>query len=145
LLTTPLFSQTEHRCRKENMGDRQLFSSSVLLKMVCPLSHWLSLLPPVRDMRAHGGEPIRGVEDLPAFTVLRRIDDDPFISEILHPFRGEGCPDDLPRQALHRFVFFWPDAVPAEDMESGMPPCPRCFPEGSDTWQGGCWRLRKEC
>jgi hypothetical protein len=26
-----------------------------------------------------------------------RIDDPPFSSEILHPFLGEGCPDDIPR------------------------------------------------
>jgi hypothetical protein len=34
-----------------------------------------------------------GVEDLLAFTVFHRIDDGSFISEILHPFMGKGCPD----------------------------------------------------
>ncbi len=51
------------------------------------------LLPPVWDMRAHGRKPLRGVEDLPVFTAFCRIDDGSFISEILHPFLGKGCPD----------------------------------------------------
>jgi len=51
------------------------------------------LPPPVWDMRAHGREPLRGVEDLPVFTAFRRIYDGSFISEILHPFLGKGCPD----------------------------------------------------
>jgi hypothetical protein len=40
------------------------------------------LLPPVWDMRAHRREPFLGVEDLPVFAVLRRIDDVSFIGEI---------------------------------------------------------------
>ena len=86
------------------------------------------LLPPVWDMRAHRREPLLGVEDLPVFAVLRRIDDGSFISEILHPLLGKGCPrvpfrvDDVPRQIFNRFLFFQLDAIPAEDMESGMPP-----------------------
>jgi hypothetical protein len=59
-------------------------------------------------MGAHGREPLCGVEDLPGFAVYRRIDDGSFISEILHPFLGKGYPDL--------------DAVPAEDIESGMSP-----------------------
>jgi hypothetical protein len=42
---------------------------------------------------------------------------------LLHSFLGKGCPDDVPRQVLHRFLFFLLDAVPTEDMESGMSPC----------------------
>jgi hypothetical protein len=45
------------------------------------------------------------------------------IREIVHYLLGEGCADDAPRQDLHRFLFFRLDAIPAEDMESGMPPC----------------------
>jgi hypothetical protein len=55
-------------------------------------------------------------------TVFRRIDDRSFISEILHPFLGKGCPDDVPRQVLHGLLFFRLDAVPAEDMESSDRP-----------------------
>jgi hypothetical protein len=51
------------------------------------------------------------------------MNDPLFISEILHPLLGKGCPDDVPRQVLHRFLFFRLDTVPAEDMKSGMPPC----------------------
>jgi hypothetical protein len=41
---------------------------------------------------------MRLLEDLPVFTVLPRIDDGSFISEILLPFLDAGCPDDLPRR-----------------------------------------------
>jgi hypothetical protein len=51
------------------------------------------MIATVRDMRVHGREPLLGVEDLLAFTVFRRIDNGSFISEILHPFLGKGCPD----------------------------------------------------
>ncbi len=33
-------------------------------------------------MRAHGCKPLRGVENLPVFTVFRRIDDGTFISDL---------------------------------------------------------------
>jgi hypothetical protein len=44
------------------------------------------MIATVRNMRAHGREPLLGVEDLLALTVFLRIDDGSFISEILHPF-----------------------------------------------------------
>ena len=81
------------------------------------------LLPPVRDMGTHGGEPFRCVKDLSEFAAFCRIDDGSLVGEILHPFLGEGCPDDVPSQILNRVVFLRLDTVPAEDMESGMPPC----------------------
>jgi hypothetical protein len=86
------------------------------------------LLTRARDMRAHGREPLRGIEDLSVFSVFRRIEDHPFIGEIPHPFLGKGCPDYVPCQVLQCRFLLRRDAVTAEYMESGMaPPCEHCL------------------
>lgn len=75
------------------------------------------LLPPGRDMRAHGREPFLGVKDLPIVAIFCRIEDSSFRVEILHPFLRKGCPDNIAGKVLHRRFFFRLDAVSAENME----------------------------
>jgi len=43
--------------------------------------------------------------------------------QVLHPFLGEGRPDDVTRQIFHGRIISGRYAVAAEDVEAGMPPC----------------------
>ena len=43
--------------------------------------------------------------------------------QVLHSFLGEGRSDDVAGQVLHRRIIVGRDAVAAEDVEPGMPPC----------------------
>ena len=82
------------------------------------------LFAPVRDMGAHGSQPFHGGKDLACLFVLGRIDDLPFLFQILHPFLGEGGPDDVARQVFHGRIITGRYAVAAEDVE------PRMLPSG---------------
>jgi len=73
-------------------------------------------------MRTHGGESFSGIEDLPIVALFRRIDDGPFLVEVVHPLLGEGCPDDVTGEVLQCCFFFRKDAFTAEDMETGVAP-----------------------
>ena len=67
-------------------------------------------------------EIIHGYKGLASLAVHGgRIADLSLLIQMGHTFLEE-YPDDVPRQILHRLIFFGQDAVSAEDMESGMPP-----------------------
>jgi len=81
------------------------------------------LLAPVRDVRTHRGQPFHRREVLGCLSVLGCINDRPHLIQVLHTFQREGRPDDVTRQIFHGRIISRRDAVAAEDVESGMPPC----------------------
>jgi len=81
------------------------------------------LLVPVRDVRAHGGQPFHCGEDLGCRAVLGCINDHPLLIQVPHPLLGEGRPDDIAGQVFHGRIVIRRNPVSAEDIEAGMPPC----------------------
>ena len=54
------------------------------------------LFPPVRNVGVHGGQKIQGIEGPFLGSVFRSGNNLGGFGEILHPFVGEGSPDDVP-------------------------------------------------
>ena len=74
-------------------------------------------------MRRQVGQPFQCGETLGCPAVFGGIDDLPLLIQILHTLLGERRPDDVAGQVLHRRFIVGRNAVAAEDVESGMPPC----------------------
>jgi hypothetical protein len=73
-------------------------------------------------VRIHCGQPLHCGKDLVCLSVLGRIDDSPFLIQILHALLREGRPNDIPRQIFHGHIIAGRYAVAAEDIEAGMFP-----------------------
>ena len=80
------------------------------------------LLPSVRNVGAHGGQPLQGIENLFFSSVFRPVNHLGRFWEILHPFLGEGGPDNVPGQVFHGGFIPGKYALTTEDLESRMPP-----------------------
>jgi hypothetical protein len=106
--------KTVHQSRIELVSD-----NIICYRPTVVLHH---LLSPVRDVRTHGGQPFHCGEDLVCLSVHGRIDDRPFLIQILHAFLREGRPNDVPRQIFHGRFVIGRYAVAAEDVEAGMFP-----------------------
>jgi hypothetical protein len=52
-------------------------------------------------MRAHGGKPFEGVEDLLFFPILGLINDLGLLGDVSHSLLGERGTDDVSRQIFH--------------------------------------------
>jgi len=81
------------------------------------------LLAPVGDVGAQVGQSFQGGEALACPAVFGCIDDLPLLIRVLHTLLGEGSPDDVTGQVFHGRFLVGRDAVAAEDVETGMPPC----------------------
>jgi hypothetical protein len=73
-------------------------------------------------MGTHGGQPLQGIEDLFLASILRPVNNLGRFRKILHPFLGEGGPDNVPGQVSHGGLILGKYALTAEDLESGMTP-----------------------
>jgi len=99
---------------------------------LAPISHWWE--PSLRlknyGLKVRGTlgcgaayvQTFQGIEDLFLGSVFRPVNNLCGFCKILHPFLGEGSPDDVPGQVFHAHLTFRSKAITAEDLESGMTP-----------------------
>jgi hypothetical protein len=69
--------------------------------------HTDHLLPLVRDMRAHGSQPLKGIEYFLLFSIFRPVKDLGSLWNIGDSLLEKGGADDVPGQVLYRLLLNW--------------------------------------